>query len=415
MKNEELTRFYDTCSLLEAGDKIFAAKRRFLISSITLKELENIKTSSRKDELLKYKARHLLHLFEENQDLYEVIVHRTSYEIVLTEADLEINNDSKILSDAFHTKEPIVFVTNDLALKTIANIFFYPDYIDSVETNEDEYTGFLEVQADCDLQEKFYSNPDENIFDLKTNQYLLFKDENGDMIDLRIWDGTTHRHLQDAMFNSTWLGKIQPIKNDPYQKMVVDSFLRNKITIVKGLPGSGKTYLSLGYLMHLLDRGRIDKIIVFCNTVAAANSARLGFYPGSRIEKLLDSQIGNLLASKLGGIEGVQQLIDNNQLLLLPLSDIRGFDTSGMRAGIYITEAQNLDRTLMKLALQRVGEDSICIIDGDNKTQVDLQAYAGPNNGMHRASEVFRGQDFYGEVELQICHRSKIAEIAENI
>jgi len=31
----------------------------------------------------------------------------------------------------------------------------------------------------------------------------------------------------------------------------------------------------------------------------------------------------------------------------------------------------------MKLALQRIGEDSICILDGDNDTQVDLSLYAG--------------------------------------
>jgi phosphate starvation-inducible protein PhoH len=54
--------------------------------------------------------------------------------------------------------------------------------------------------------------------------------------------------------------------------------------------------------------------------------------------------------------------------MLLPMADIRGFDTTGMSAGIYITEAQNLDISLMKLALQRIGEDSICIIDGDDKT-----------------------------------------------
>jgi len=35
----------------------------------------------------------------------------------------------------------------------------------------------------------------------------------------------------------------------------------------------------------------------------------------------------------------------------LPISDIRGYDTSGMNAGIYITEAQNLDVELLKLAL----------------------------------------------------------------
>lgn len=62
----------------------------------------------------------------------------------------------------------------------------------------------------------------------------------------------------------------------------------------------------------------------------------------------------------------VKQLIAEEKLLLLPLSDIRGYDTSGMHAGIYITEAQNLDIELMRLALQRVGEDSICILDGDD-------------------------------------------------
>ena len=44
-------------------------------------------------------------------------------------------------------------------------------------------------------------------------------------------------------------------------------------------------------------------------------------------------------------------MIQEEKLLLLPLSDIRGYDTSGMRAGIYISEAQNMDIELMKLTL----------------------------------------------------------------
>lgn len=47
----------------------------------------------------------------------------------------------------------------------------------------------------------------------------------------------------------------------------------------------------------------------------------------------------------------VEDLMNQGKLMLLPCSDIRGFDTSGMRAGVYISEAQNLDITLMKLAL----------------------------------------------------------------
>ena len=86
-----------------------------------------------------------------------------------------------------------------------------------------------------------------------------------------------------------------------------------------------------------------------------------------------------------------------------------------INAAIYISEAQNLDIELMRLALQRIGDDSICILDGDSNTQVDLSMYAGDSNGMRRVSKIFRGADFYGEVTLQKIHRSKIAELAQEL
>ena len=122
-----------------------------------------------------------------------------------------------------------------------------------------------------------------------------------------------------------------------------------------------------------------------------------------------------MLISKFGGRIEVERMVQEEKLLLLPFSDIRGYDTSGMNAGIYISEAQNLDIDLMKLALQRIGDDSICIIDGDEKTQVDDIHFAGANNGMRRLSKVFRGEDIYGEIELKIIHRSKIAQISEKM
>ena len=167
--------------------------------------------------------------------------------------------------------------------------------------------------------------------------------------------------------------------------------------------------------MYLLEKRKIEKIVIFCNTVATANSAKLGYYPGSKDEKLLDSSIGNMLSAKLGDAFGLEQMITQGKIQLLPMSDVRGFDTNGMNAGVYITEAQNMDISLMKLALQRIGEDSICIIDGDYNAQVDLSQYAGSNNGMRRMSEVFRGEDCYGEIELQNIYRSKIAMIAEKM
>ena len=140
--------------------------------------------------------------------------------------------------------------------------------------------------------------------------------------------------------------------------MAVDTLVNNQISLIHGRAGTGKTLLSLGYLFSLLENGKIDKIIIFCNTIATRNSAKLGFYPGSRDEKLLDSQIGNLLISKLGSRVEVERLIEEETLILLPFSDIRGYDTSGMKAGVYISEAQNLDVTLMKLGLERIAKNA---------------------------------------------------------
>lgn len=185
----------------------------------------------------------------------------------------------------------------------------------------------------------FYENINENIFNLLTNQYLYIKDTDGILVDALCWNGKTHRKLKYNTFNSTMFGAIKPKKNDIYQASAFDSLNNNIITMLKGKAGSGKSILATSFLMHKLEKDEIDKIIIFCNTVATKNSARLGFYPGSRDEKLLDSQIGNFLGSKFGSKMIVEKMIADEKLLLLPMSDIRGFDTNGMRAGIYITEA----------------------------------------------------------------------------
>lgn len=414
-------KFYDTCSLLLKVDTLLEEQDPIVISSITLNELENIKTSANKDADIKYAARRLLHLLSEHPEAYEVHIFNMNMLDPITEQALAITDDTKILATAIdydRTRHPdeTVFVTNDLALFNIANLFFGSDSIERVnENDEDDYDGYLEVILSDDEMAEFYSNQDKNLYNLKVNEYIVIHNADNEIVDTLCWTGEGYRHLNYKSFNSRMFGEVKAFKGDIYQAMAADSLLNNTITMVKGPAGSGKTFLSLAYLFAQLERGKIDKIVVFCNTIATKNSAKLGYYPGTRDEKLLDSQIGNLLSSKCGGRIIVEQLIQQEQLVLLPLSDIRGYDTSGMRAGIYISEAQNMDISLMKLTLQRIGEDSICIIDGDCKAQVDSVEFAGANNGMRRASKVFRGEDIYGEVTLKKIHRSKIAQVAEKL
>lgn len=411
-------KFYDTSSLLLKSNTLFDNDEYFAISSITLEELENIKTSLSRDADIKYTARKLLHSLDENRGKYDIHIFKENMLLPIKEKDLSISNDMKILATAIDYNntiktDEVIFVTNDLSLKVIANLFFGDGMIMSVEEDDDDYRGYLDCSLTDSQMEQFYSNPDQNQLNAYNNQYIIIRNQNGEIVDKKVWIEQGYRAISYEAFDSKHFGRIKPI--DVQQQFAADSFTHNKITMIKGPAGSGKTMLALGFLFNQLEKNRIDKIIVFCNTVAAKNSAKLGYLPGSRNEKLLDSQIGNLLISKIGGRAEVERLVDDEQLILLPMSDIRGYDTTGMRAGIYISEAQNLDISLMKLALQRIGEDSICIIDGDEKTQVDDIAFAGINNGMKRASKIFRGTEVYGEVELQQIHRSRIAEIAEKL
>jgi predicted ribonuclease YlaK len=410
---------YDTCSLLEQAGHLFDSDEfTLVISSITLEELENIKTSGNKDPDVKYAARKVLTDMDEHYGAFEIVLYNDSFGDMMMRDGISLSNDAKIIAcarhfAAKHPQDEVIFVTNDLICRHIASMYFITEKV--IEEDYD-YDGYKEVYLDEDGLIEFYSNQDKNLYDLFINQYLLVYDANsGDCIERLVWTGDGYRRLAYNTFASKWFGDVKPMKGDLYQSLVADSFSNNKITLVKGPAGSGKTYLSLGFLMHKLERNKIDRIIVFCNTVATKNSAKLGFYPGTRDEKLLDSQIGNLLISKFGGRVAVEQMILEEKLVLLPLSDIRGYDTSGMKAGIYISEAQNMDVELMKLTLQRIGEDSICIIDGDCKTQVDDIHFAGSNNGMRRASQVYRGEDVYGEVTLKNIHRSRVAMIAEKM
>ena len=422
MMTEKKHLFFDTCSLLTAVNDLdeWVANYKVAISSITLQELERIKTSSNKDADVKYAARRLVEFFNTDimSDEIDIVIFRNDMLIPIKEQDLDITDDMRILATAIYYDKKIApdntyFITNDSCLRALARLFFGNEMICSIEEDSVPYAGFLELKLNDEQMAEFYSNPNKNLYGLEVNEYINIKDMDDNVVDTRVWTGEDYRPIKYASFNSAWFGEVKPYKNDIYQAMLADSVIHNKITMVKGPAGSGKTYLSLAYLLSQLDRGKIDKIIVFCNTVATKNSARLGFYPGTRDEKLLDSQIGNLLVSKIGARVEVERMIAEEKLLLLPMSDIRGYDTTGMRAGIYISEAQNLDISLMKLALQRIGEDSICIIDGDSKTQVDDINYSGGNNGMRRVSKIFRGHDIYGEIELQQIHRSKIAQIAE--
>lgn len=406
-------KFYDTCALLNMQEAAF--QEPFAISSVTLREIETIKTAQNKDEDVKWRARNITRLLRENPDQFTVKILYGEQAMELENYLLPNSPDNLIVLSAhlYNLNTPITFVTDDLLCAHIAKHIFKLPVESSHPEQEDEYTGYKEIVLDDDGLATLYESPEEYTKDLLENEYLAIYNVEGELISLYRRNGTELVKAYAPKVESREFGKIKPLEKDVYQTMALDSFANNKITMIRGAAGTGKTYLALGYLFSLLEKGKIDKIIVFCNTVPTLHSAKIGFLPGTRDEKLLESSTGNMLSAKLGDSYRVQQLISSNKLLLLPFCDIRGYDTNGKNAGILISEAQNADVELLKLGLQRIGDDCICIVDGDYNAQVDDMSFAGAKNGMRRMSEVFRGYGVYGEVKLQNIYRSEIARIAE--
>lgn len=211
-------KFYDTSSLLIAGEDLFKNNEPFIISSVTFNELEKIKTSSNKDADVKYSARILLRLLEEYSDLYEVVIHTRDNEEVIKSKNLDITDDTRILSDAYFADKnnDIVFVTNDLSLKHIANLFFGNEMIESIPKEIDNYTGYKEVISSDDVLERFYQDSTKNYFDLLIGQYLILKNESNEVIDIRVWTGNDYRFISSKPFKSKQIGKISPFNDDIY-------------------------------------------------------------------------------------------------------------------------------------------------------------------------------------------------------
>lgn len=194
---------------------------RFIISSITLSELEEIKTSSRKDEDIKAAARTLLRELREHADKFDVVIYDNSMLKPVVKKNLEINNDTKILACAIHydrtvAPDDVVFYSNDLSLLTIANLFFGNDSLRTVREEPDDYTGYREIKFHEDALAQLYENLDKNLYNLNINEYLIVKDMHNNVIDKLCWTGEIMRSIKYYTFFSRIFGEVKPKTQDVY-------------------------------------------------------------------------------------------------------------------------------------------------------------------------------------------------------
>ena len=398
---------------LESYDSLLArCEGKITIPMYVLEELDNLKN---KEGDKGFKARRALRNIEKYADDIEIYLPTDDeYRYFLPacwstgKMDNEIINSAAILKSAGNQ---VKVLSNDLnvRLKCESVEIDAESYYEIIEIN----SGWLQVNLS---EEECLSLDDEAIASmLKTGQYMLVDEKStGDLFAIYSRDNENKircvvpRHIYSSHF-----GRIEAL--DEFQMCAIDSLYKDNLTVITGKAGSGKTLLSLSYALQEVLSGKRSKLIIFANPVKTRGSEQLGYYPGDRTEKLMQNSVGAMLVSKFGGDPmAVDQLIQDGMLEILPFSDIRGFEVSESQI-MYISEAQNLNVDLAKLAIQRCAEGAKIILEGDPQTQVDHYSFEGNQNGLRRVIEVFEGTEGFSHIYLPNIRRSKIADLADKM
>lgn len=400
-----MRRFYDTCSIMEDSGDLSDV----VISSVTIQELEHIKTSNSKSEDVRAKARRAVKNIRKYK--VETIIYNPDWDIELLGMGLEDNNDNKIIISCSKANCD-VFYTEDYLCELIASKIFNFETKRVRDDITDEYKGFIEVEGSDERTFDIYEPEDgvcKNSFNLITNQYVnVMRD--GESIEAFRWNGSGYSKVSNGKIKSMYFGDIKP--KDIYQKMVIDSINNNTLTCISGKAGSGKSMLSLACGMELVEKGKYDRIVVLFNPCSVRGATQLGYYQGSLIEKALQSNIGNVLITKFGDRYAVENLISQGKLKLVPMVDCRGMEIRDNEI-LYITEAENMTVDMMKICLSRASQFAKIIVEGDYK-QIDNKIFM-VDNGMSRLVDKLKGEDCFGYVQLQNVWRSKIATLMDKL
>ena len=151
------------------------------------------------------------------------------------------------------------------------------------------------------------------------------------------------------------------------QEELIKLIKENEIVIVKGVAGSGKSYVALATALNLL--GETYKKVILVKSVTTIPGEEIGFLKGSsrdKMEPFMMSYTWNI--DKMCGFGAADDLIDKGLIQVLPLAYFRGLSIDS--AIVLIDETQNISFEMFKTIITRIGENCKYIFLGDVE-QVD--------------------------------------------
>ena len=403
--------FADTSALLNECSKDY---EKIWISPLVISELENIKTSSSKDEHTKYLARQLVRdiLFNIKYESFNPSQRKID-SFIKHHPTLSDINDHRILAAAHllqeQTGENITFLTSDGSLYLLAwGIGIETIYYQPKEEKKEEYCGWNKFTPNEEQLISLYTDPTINILNAHINEYCeIF--ESDELKDVLRWTGEKYTSLEYNNFKNNFLNKkIQPYNLE--QKMAFD-LLQNSDIAVKiliGPPGTGKDYLMLLHALDLIQKGIMDKIIFVRNLVPFKDAPEIGFLAGD-LQQKISWGLGPI--SSILGEEGLAEYEEQGLIEAVNLGFIRG--CSWDKTIIYVSEGQNITGGGYKLLVSRCGQGSQLWVNGDI-LQTDEKEFE-KNNGLFRLCNSLKNNKLAGMVKLLKTERSEVADLAKII
>ena len=396
-------KFYDTCSLLAEIDNDDLFTERFYISSISLHELENIKTSKNKTEDVRYKARKLSHLLDEHYNDYDVVVYNfeiSDYIIDTLGLDATIP-DNQIVGTARYIseKEDIVFITNDICLKNIARYLGLD--VCSVIGKENIYKGYKIIKGTSEQINIAMGNMD--FSDWNINEYLIIQniDDNSEK-EMR-FDG--------EKFVSLKLPSSKFIKaKNSLQRCALDILNNQDITIaaILGGYGSGKSFISMQMaLYNVQEKGYQSKILGIRSP--QGEGVDVGYLPGT-LEDKTDNFFLPLVQQLNGGEFELESLKQRGVLESNIPYYLKG--TTYNDTIMLVDEAEDLDEKQIRLVGTRVGSNSKIYFAGDYKQSV---INTTTNNALVKMCNEFKGNKQFATIYLGEDVRSSTSKMFANL
>ena len=186
------------------------------------------------------------------------------------------------------------------------------------------------------------------------------------------------------------------------------------LVTITGLPGSGKTYLSLMSALNLVgSQNSIYKRIIFTRPIQAVGKD-LGFLPGDINDKMAPwlNPIVDNFRNAFGDLSYFDMMKERGIFDVAPLAFMRG--RSFNDSYIIVDEAQNATIHELKTVITRVGQNSKILLLGDTD-QIDAPYLDMKSNGLTQVIEKMKDSTYSTHINLPKGYRSDLASDAAKL